>query len=215
MTYLECVNSVLRRLREQEVTTWKGNEYSRLIGEFVNDAIIQIENAWDWSMLRASVRVTTTDGVFSYTLPDVYWNSEISNIISDDGNFYLRYVSQDWMSDRYLNQGELKGSPTHYTVNGTDEDGNAIVDVYPKPDAPYTLYVEVVKRTHRVETDNETIIVPWFPVVQLAYAFAIRERGEVGSDMVTEQLAAAKNALSDAVAIDVQRNRTELDWKVV
>ena len=37
MTYLQLVNSVLRRLREEEVSTVSQNSYSKLIGEFVND----------------------------------------------------------------------------------------------------------------------------------------------------------------------------------
>ena len=36
MTYLQLDNSVLRRLREDEVTTVGQNSYSKLIGEFVN-----------------------------------------------------------------------------------------------------------------------------------------------------------------------------------
>ena len=38
MTYLQLVNSVLRRLRENEVDSVNQNNYSKLIGEFVNDA---------------------------------------------------------------------------------------------------------------------------------------------------------------------------------
>ena len=39
MTYLQLVNSVLRRLREDEVTTVAQNSYSKLIGEFVKIAV--------------------------------------------------------------------------------------------------------------------------------------------------------------------------------
>ena len=38
MTYLQLVNSVLRRLRENEVDTVPETSYSVLIGDFVNDA---------------------------------------------------------------------------------------------------------------------------------------------------------------------------------
>ena len=37
MTYLELVNDVLARLREQQVTTVNLTTYSSLIGKFVND----------------------------------------------------------------------------------------------------------------------------------------------------------------------------------
>ena len=215
MTYLEAINSVLTRLREPTVSTVSETPYSKLIGEFINDAVIQVENAADWSMLRASVLVTLVEGVFSYTLQDIKSNSEIQRIVCDENNVFLRYTPQDWMTNKYFNQTVPLSAPTHYTINGTDADGNTIIDVYPKPDTNYTLYAEVVKRTHRITANDETLIVPWFPVVQLALAFAIRERGEVGSDTVTEQLAAAKNAMSDAIAIDMQRNREELVWRAV
>ena len=52
MTYLEAVNKVLRRLRENTVSSVDETIYSRLIGEFVNDANHMVEDAWDWSNLR-------------------------------------------------------------------------------------------------------------------------------------------------------------------
>jgi len=36
MTYLDLVNNVLRRLREDEVTTVNANVYSRMVGDFIN-----------------------------------------------------------------------------------------------------------------------------------------------------------------------------------
>jgi hypothetical protein len=212
MTYLEAINSVLVRLREPKVSVSDETPYSALIGEFINDAVNQVENAWDWAALRATVRVNMVEGVFSYTLPDIYYNSEVHRIICEETNNFLTYASQEWMTNKFFNTTLVDGQPTHYTMNGMNEDGDSIIDIYPKPDQAYTLYVEVVKRTHRITANDETLIVPWFPVVQLALAFAIRERGEVGSDTVTEQLAAAKNAISDAIAIDAQRNREELVW---
>ena len=215
MTYLEAINSVLVRLREPKVSTVNETPYSALVGEFVNDAVHQVENAADWSALRATIKMNTIEGVFSYTLPDIKYNSEIARVVCEESNTFLKYASEAWFTDRYFNRDVIEGQPTHFTVNGTDVDGNAIIDIYPKPDQAYTLYAEVVKRTHRITANDETLIVPWFPVVQLALAFAIRERGEVGSDTVTEQLSAAKNALSDAIAIDMQRNREELVWHSV
>ena len=38
MTYLNLVNNVLRRLREDEVSSVTDNTYSKMVGDFVNDA---------------------------------------------------------------------------------------------------------------------------------------------------------------------------------
>jgi hypothetical protein len=62
MTYLELVNKVLTRLREDTVTTVDYNDYSTLIGEFVNDAKKEVESAWLWSCLTEYATVTA-DGV--------------------------------------------------------------------------------------------------------------------------------------------------------
>lgn len=215
MTLLEAVNSVLIRLREDEVGSWKTSKYSKLIKEFVDDALIQVENAWDWSMLRASIRVNVVKDVFSYIMPDVYANAEIKAVICEETNAYLRYQSNDWFSNMYLNSDSITGQPQYYTINGTDAQGNTVIDVYPKPDDNYTLYVEAVKRTERLTKDDEYIAVPYQPVVLLATAFATRERGEVGADTVGEIMAAAKNSLSDFIAIDAERNREELVWRSV
>ena len=47
MNYLSLVNSVLRRLRETEVSSVADNAYSKLIGDFVNDAKRQVEDAYN------------------------------------------------------------------------------------------------------------------------------------------------------------------------
>ena len=59
MTYLELVNKVLIRLREDEVGSVNQTAYSKLVGEFVNDAARLVEDAWDWSALRTTLTVTT------------------------------------------------------------------------------------------------------------------------------------------------------------
>jgi hypothetical protein len=60
MTYLELVNDVLARLREQQVTTVNLTTYSSLIGKFVNDAKRQVEDAYDWNALGQDINVTTS-----------------------------------------------------------------------------------------------------------------------------------------------------------
>ena len=69
MTYLNLVNNVLRRLREDTVTTVTNNTYSTMVGDFVNDAKEIVESAWDWSALRTTsgspLTITTSSGDLS------------------------------------------------------------------------------------------------------------------------------------------------------
>ena len=66
--YLTLVNSVLRRLREDEVSAVANTTYSKMVGDFVNDAKRQVENSHDWSALRTTVVVTTSSGTSEYSL---------------------------------------------------------------------------------------------------------------------------------------------------
>ena len=68
MTYLNIVNNVLRRMREEEVTSVQSSTYSKMVGDFVNDAKRTVEDAWDWSALRTTLTITTTADVFNYVL---------------------------------------------------------------------------------------------------------------------------------------------------
>ena len=68
MTYLNLMNNVLRRLREEEVTSVQSTTYSKMAGDFVNDAKRIVEDSWDWSALRTTLTITTTDDIFNYVL---------------------------------------------------------------------------------------------------------------------------------------------------
>jgi hypothetical protein len=68
MTYLEIVNRVLRRLREAEVGTVNENSYSTLIGDLVNSIKSEVENSYNWSVLRQTLSTSTSADVFNYTL---------------------------------------------------------------------------------------------------------------------------------------------------
>ena len=83
MTYLQLVNSVLRRLREDEVTSVSQNSYSKLIGEFVNDAKRSVEDSYDWTALRTTLVVTTDDTTFNYVLTGSQNRMKLLDVIND------------------------------------------------------------------------------------------------------------------------------------
>jgi hypothetical protein len=64
MTYLNLVNNVLRRMREEEVASVSSNTYSKMVGDFVNDAKRTVEDSWDWSALRTTLTISTTNDIF-------------------------------------------------------------------------------------------------------------------------------------------------------
>ena len=68
MTYIEIVNSVLVRLREEKVDTVNESEYSSLIGQLVNVAKRDVENAYNWEALRNTIHLVTEADTFHYEL---------------------------------------------------------------------------------------------------------------------------------------------------
>lgn len=214
MTYLQLVNSVLRRMRENEVTSIESttDSYVKLIGEFVNDGKRIVEDAWDWSALRKTITVTTDNTKFSYSMTGTNNSFKILDVINDTSNFFMRPASSTWMNNAYLVQEPISGSPEYYSWNGVDASGNAQVDVYPKPDQAYTLRFNLVDRPDAFTADTDKLVVPSSPVIQYAVALASRERGETGGTSAQELFSLADTTLADAVAFDAARFPSETVW---
>ena len=160
MTYLQLVNSVLRRLREDEVTNVSDNSYSKLIGEFVNDAKVQVEDAWNWSALRNTLTVSTTDNIFHYNLTDSKNNITILDVVNDTSNYFLNYKTAHWFNNAFLNTEVPKGSPKYYSFNGVDDNGDTGIDLYPKPNGLYEIRFNVIQRTQPFTENNDKLTVP-------------------------------------------------------
>jgi len=215
MTYLELVNNVLLRLRERQVGTVNENAYSQLIGQFVNDAVQEIEQAWDWSSLRTTLSATTSSGVFSYELNTAGTAFEILDVINDTSNDFMEYRTAHQFNDWYLNSTPASGSPKYYSWNGVANDGDVQVDIYPKPDSAYSLRFNMIKRSPEMTSDSTDIIVPYKGVQLLAYAKAVEERGEDGGQSAQGAYRAAERAISDAIVLDSARHPEELIYAPV
>jgi hypothetical protein len=215
MTYLQLVNNVLLRLRERQVGTVNENAYSQLIGQFVNDAVQEVEQAWDWSALRTTLSATTSSGVFSYELNTAGTAFEILDVINDTSNDFMEYRTATQFDDWYLNSTPASGSPKYFSWNGVSNDGDAQVDFYPKPDGVYSIRFNMIKRSPEMTSDSTDIIVPYKGVQLLAYAKAVEERGEDGGQSAQGAYRTAERAISDAIALDSARHPEDLIYAPV
>ena len=212
MTYLQLVNSVLRRLREDEVTSVSQNSYSKLIGEFVNDSKRTVEDAYDWTALRDTLTVSTDATAFNYTLVGSGNRMKILDVANDTSNFFLQYRTSHWMNNAFLINDAPTGTPQFYSFNGVDANGDNGVDLYPKPDGVYQVRFNAVLRTDDFTVDTDNMLIPSSPVVQLATALGARERGETGGTSAAELFALADRTLSDAIAFDAAQHPEETIW---
>ena len=202
MTYLELVNGVMRRLREPTVSTVSSSDYSTLIGDFVNDAKVTVENAWDWSTLRTTISINTVASTKNYALTGTGWQSKQLNVINDTSNWVMEYRTADWFDEKYYVDGQTSGAPRYYTFGETDANGDQTIDLYPLPDAAYTIRFDAVVRNDRLSADSDVLEIPYMPVLHLALALAARERGETGGTSTQEYFQIAKSLLGDAIALD-------------
>jgi len=212
MTYLEIVNNVLRRLREREVATVDETAYSKLIGDFVNDAKEEIENAWAWSHLRTTITATTTADIFAYVLTDSGTRMQVLNVYNDTNNFEMQYRSADRMTKDYLSS-PASGSPRYYSFNGVDINGDTIAEVYPKPNGEYKLRFNLVVRPGALTEDTNILYAPERPTLLLAYAKAVEERGEDGGQAGLSAYSTANRSLNDAISFDQAKHPEELIWE--
>ena len=209
MTYLEVVNKVLIRLREDTVSSITDTDYSRLVAEFVNDALSQIQDAWDWSALRNTITAETEEGIFNYILTGSGNKSKVLGVINDTSNYFMEYKPQTWFDNAYLNLSVEQGSPRYYTFNGVDSNGDTTVDIYPPPDGVYDIRFNVVLRSDQLSNDTDVINVPSLPVIHLPQALAVRERGESGAQSAPELFYTAERPLSDAISLDATKHPEE------
>lgn len=211
-TYLQLVNSVLRRVREKEVSSVQDNAYSKMIGEFVNDAKRQCEDAYNWNALSETLTATTVESIFNYVLIGSGQRFRMIDVIDDTSNATLELISTAQMNKLFLIETAQTGAPKYYNFNGVDENGDTQVDIYPIPDTEYNLRFNIIKPQVPLASDTDKLLIPSEPVIFNAVARAIAERGEDGGIQSNEQYALFKQSLSDAIALESGRYLEEQTW---
>jgi hypothetical protein len=215
MNYVQLVNSVLRRLRETEVSSVADNAYSRLIGEFINDAKRQVEDAYPWNSLSDTLTASTAEGIFNYILVGSQQRFRVIDVLNDTSNVVVQNATTRWMNDQFLLKARQSGSPAYYNFNGTTSNGDTQVDLYPIPDGVYDIRFNVIKPQPNLVADADILLVPSEPVIFNAAARAIAERGEDGGILAGEMAFIYNQSLADAIAIESGRYIEESAWMAI
>jgi len=213
MTYLQLVNDVLIRLREAEVETVSQTDYSKLIGKFINDAKRQVEDAYSWNVLSTTVTISTVANTHSYSMTGAGQKFRVIDAINDTQDLTLRNIPFANMN-RFLNFGTTQtAAPTYYAFNGVDGSDDTKVDVYPVPDAVYSLVFDLIVPQATLSSDSTSLLVPSELVIQNAYARALVERGEDGGLSSSEAYALYRSMLSDYIALEGTRYPEEMTFE--
>lgn len=214
-TYLQLVNNVLIRLRENEVSSVSDTPYSSLIGVFVNDAKREIEDAYNWNILDTIIVVPTVAGQRNYTLTGSGTRFKPNQILNDTEDVVMRQVSGSWIDRQYYLAEVQNAAPLFYNFNGVDSNGDTQVDVWPQPDKVYSLRFDLKVPQTNLVANADIVKVPDHLIQLLAYAKAIAERGEDGGTAFNEIYQQYRLALADAIALEGNRYHDEVTWESV
>ena len=233
MTYLQLVNKVLTRLRETNVSSVEESEYSRLIGELVNDAKRLVEDAWQWSTLIDWVSYETVQGQYNYSL-----NNETDALTGVQGQSLherarfrrnpetgevLSFITYpvgreskliEFAIDRNFDQiasdisQGVTGIPTHVGLQPiipfVAGKINKNLVLWPTPSETGMITTTYFTNPQNDFTDDsEVMLVPHEPVVLNAYLNALYERGEELGERMELIGQRAQASLTDAIQHDM------------
>lgn len=213
MTYLQLINAVLLRLREQTVTTINANDYTESVAAMVNEAKREVEDAWDWSHLRTYVDVTTTATTGSYSLTGCNERTRIMDAYNITSKWSMGQFRNNFWLNRNLALAPTSGSPTHFDIDTYDSTTDTMkVRLWPVPDDTNTVRFYVVAPQADLSNASTVLKVPADPVIQGAYLRAINERGEDQGRLSESQALIYQNSLGTHIAIDANKFADETTW---
>lgn len=210
--YLELTNDVLIRLREPEASAVTDNAYVKLIAKYVNDSKRQVEDAYNWNALSETLSATTATDIFSYVLEGTGQRFRVIDVLNDTSNYVMKNATTRWMNDMFLIANPAVGAPMYYNFNGTDTNGDTLIDVFPIPNGVYNLRFNVIRPQVELSANSDTLLVPHEPVILGALARAQAERGEDGGVQSAETYALYKQSLADAISLESARYVEEECW---
>lgn len=156
----------------------------------------------------------TSEDLFNYVLTGVGQRFKVIDVINQEQDWFLRNESTIRMDELFLNMGGTvqKGPPNLYNFNGVDSNGDTQVDLYPIPDGVYNIFFNIIKPQATFTTTADALKIPAEPVIFLAYAKALAERGEDQGVTTNEAYQLYKESLSDHIAAEANRYPDEITW---
>jgi hypothetical protein len=213
-TWLQCVNEVQRRLRENVTPSVSSTDYSALLGVFVNDIKREVEDAWNWNVLRNTVSVPSGIGTATYTLTGTSNRSRILDVFDDTNDYTLSSIRFDRKTANILG-GTSNNQPKYYKLAGENSSGELLVTLLPTPDGVYTIRFDVVIPQDDCVSNSDEIYVPSDVVILGAYARAVEERGEDGGQTSMSAFGRYREALGNSISRDEALMVFETDWTAV
>lgn len=216
ITALQALNRTLVKLRESEVTDITGQtSYVNMVMQLVNEAKEEVEEAYEWNYQNTTATLNVVAGTDTYELDNWGDNYVIDLVYDSDKNYTIKQRATNAAIDQAANYSIVTSTSAYqWTPYGVSADGDPQIKFYPNPGAATT--VKVLGRVKQAWLSDKTtvMLVPWRPVVTLAYAKAISERGEDGGMSYEEAQMEADKALARAITAENALGHVDKNWKM-
>lgn len=223
-TQLEIINQVQRRLRESSTASVSTTEYSKLLGDFLNDIIEDVCNAHDWQQLESTISTNISSATDTYAITGTtnlstlrYLGNCPQVFIYDDADDTLGYPLIELnpqLFQAYYSEGwTATADPPYFKVTASNTADNQVIQLLPAPSATRVLKTTFWTPVSSLEvdgTDDDTdIFLPTQPLVLGVMYLALNERGEELGEPGNMAEMRYYNSLSSAIYTDMQaRGRT-------
>lgn len=224
-TQLTMVNNLLRRLREDPVSTVSENDYSTLMAMFINDAKADLEDiAYDWTPYITTITTSILDnGTREYTLTGTNSRSWLMRQKDDrlpmafdvtaDQTQQLRDISfQDMAASSDLSGGDqTEERPSHFALSLENDNYVLNLPFASSTERTWKTYWYVPQDDLSVDTNDDAateLLLPRRAIELRALFYALEERGEVmGPREASQAWLTSVNAIAAALENDMQAQR--------
>lgn len=226
LTYLQAVQRVLVNLRESAITDL-GATYSKLIGEFVNQAKEKVEAAWRWKGLASTLTFSTVLNQTAYQLTPTAspaitlvngnypvdgraeilqdqngnWQVFDATTASTGGLIRLRRETREreYAMNIYLaNQAPVQPNGFSFSTEGV----TPFFYLVGAPLGGRAMRIRMKCPQDQFSTGAEIFLTPWRPIVSFATYLAMEERGEELSEKSSLYLDRHNQELERAIEVD-------------
>lgn len=209
MTFLQLINKVLVRLRQDAITSLSDSG-ATLAAHFVNQAKEEIEDIGPWKALRSLVSVPTVQGTEEYLITGSNERSyplqecgqiEVFETTSNSVRRQLQVVPYEALAALHeKDTSQTQGVAEYVAFNKTAT--GLYIRFYPIPESVRTYKVRVVIPQAELAAVSTALTIPSRPVWLLAAAYMVQERGEELSGEPGQLMAQARIAIDNAMLTD-------------
>lgn len=130
-TVLQTVNEVQRKLDLQQTSSLLSNKLATLMVDYINDICDDLADFGQWQETVVTANVTCVSGKVDYQINTSAAIENIKDIFFSQRRGPLRYETID--DFRIMTRVTITGTPSQYTIIGTNSAGNPNIRVRPTP----------------------------------------------------------------------------------